>query len=59
MAGTVAKLPLTVACGPYDRTEALRCGLVQPEGIDLVYVSVQSPPELFARMIRHSAFAFF
>jgi 4,5-dihydroxyphthalate decarboxylase len=49
-------VPITMACGPYDRMEALRIGLVQAEGIDLTYVPIQSPPELFARMIKHGAF---
>lgn len=50
------RLPLTLACGPYDRTEALRTGVVQPEGIDLLYVPIQSPPELFARMVHKTSF---
>ncbi len=49
-------LPLTVACGPYDRTEALRNGAVQAEGIDLRYLAIQSPPEIFARMIHQRSF---
>ncbi len=49
-------LKLTLACGPYDRTEALRSGLVRPEGIDLIYVPIQSPPELFARMVTNRSF---
>lgn len=49
-------LPVTLACGPYDRTDALRTGLVKPEGIDLTYVAIQSPPELFARMLAGDAF---
>lgn len=32
------KLALTLACGDYDRTRALRWGLVEPEGIDLNYL---------------------
>jgi len=51
-------LKLSVGCGPYDRTEALRSGIIQPEGIDLTYVPVQSPPEIFARMIKNHAFDF-
>lgn len=51
-------LKLSVGCGPYDRTEALRSGIIQPEGIDLTYVPVQSPPEIFARMIKNNAFDF-
>jgi len=52
----VSTLQLSLACGPYDRTEALRTGVVRPEGIDLVYVPIQSPPEIFARMVATSAF---
>lgn len=50
------KLSLTLACGPYDRTEALRTGEVAPEGIDLNYVAIQNPPEIFVRMIRNQEF---
>lgn len=49
-------LRVTLACGPYDRTEALRTGVVRPEGIELNYVAIQSPPEIFARMIANQAF---
>ena len=49
-------LRLTLACGPYDRTEALRTGVVRPEGIELVYVPIQSPPEIFARMVSTQPF---
>src|SRR5664279_1242577 len=52
----MSKLPFTLACGSYDRTEALRNGTVRPEGMDLVYVPIQSPPELFARMVHKESF---
>lgn len=52
----MSRLRLSLACGPYDRTEALRTGVVRPEGIDLAYVPIQSPPEIFARMVATSAF---
>ena len=52
----LADLALTMACGPYDRTEALRYGKVQPEGINLTYLAIQDPPEIFARMLQHKAF---
>ncbi|MBI3975369.1 MAG: ABC transporter substrate-binding protein [Armatimonadetes bacterium] len=52
----MATLRLTLACGPYDRTEALRDGVVRPEGIDLIYVPIQSPPEIFARMVSNQSF---
>jgi 4,5-dihydroxyphthalate decarboxylase len=54
----MANLKLSIGCGHYDRTEALRNGVVQPEGMDLTYVPIQSPPEIFARMIKNHAFDF-
>ena len=52
----MSRLQLTLACGPYDRIEALHNGVVRPEGIDLLYVPIQSPPELFARMVHKASF---
>src|SRR5215467_15957877 len=49
-------LPLTMACGPYDRMDALAHGFVQAEGIALRYLAIQSPPEIFARMIKTRSF---
>jgi 4,5-dihydroxyphthalate decarboxylase len=48
-------LPLTLACWDYDRTRALMDGRVQPEGIDLNYLSL-GMPESFFRMLRHGEF---
>jgi 4,5-dihydroxyphthalate decarboxylase len=45
----VEKLPLTVACGDYDRTKSLQDGAVQPEGIRLKYLPLL-PAEIFGRM---------
>jgi 4,5-dihydroxyphthalate decarboxylase len=47
----MSRLPLTFACGPYDRTEALRSGEVQVEGIDLNYLCIAAPREIFDRMV--------
>ncbi len=52
----MTRFPLTMACGPYDRMEALAQGLVRPEGIALRYLAIQSPPEIFARMIKTRSF---
>ena len=52
----MTNIPLTVACGPYDHMEALSRGIVQPLGIDVTYLGIQSPPEIFARMIKTNAF---
>src|SRR5258705_3046962 len=51
----MSKLPLTFACGPYDRTLALRDGSIQPEGIDLNYIASQ-PPDIFWRMLQFNEF---
>jgi 4,5-dihydroxyphthalate decarboxylase len=49
------KIQVTLACEQYDRTDALREGRIQPEGIDLVYLPL-SPQETFWRMPRHLDF---
>lgn len=51
----MSKLRLTFACGPYDRTQALRDGTVQVEGVDLNYVTMQ-PAEIFWRMLQYKEF---
>jgi 4,5-dihydroxyphthalate decarboxylase len=48
----MAPLPLTLACGPYDRTRALADGRVPVEGVDLRYVPLD-PEEIFFRMLGH------
>lgn len=50
------KLQLTMACGPYDRMLALIDGIIEPKGIDLVFLPIDSPPEVFTRMVRTNAF---
>ena len=45
-----------MACGPYDRMQALKDGVIRPEGIDLRYIEIQSPPEIFARMLKTNSF---
>lgn len=51
----MSKLRLTFACGPYDRTLALRDGTIQPEGIDLNYIAEQ-PADIFWRMLQFKEF---
>jgi 4,5-dihydroxyphthalate decarboxylase len=46
----VSRLNLTFACGVYDRTEALRTGDVTVEGIDLNFLAIEAPREIFDRM---------
>jgi 4,5-dihydroxyphthalate decarboxylase len=52
----MGNVSLTMACGPYDRFEALRTGTVRSEGIDLTYLAIQSPPEIFAQMVKKGSF---
>jgi 4,5-dihydroxyphthalate decarboxylase len=45
-----AKLPLTFACGLYDRMLRLYTGEVQPVGIDLKFIANDEPRDIFDRM---------
>ena len=43
-------LPITFACGLYDRMLALYTGDIKPEGIDLNFLVMDNPREIFDRM---------
>lgn len=49
-------LPMTFACGLYDRMTALSTGEVRPAGIDLNFIAVHHPRELFDRMVARQEF---
>ncbi len=51
----MTRLNLSFACWGYDRTEALRSGDVQPDGINLNYQSLDVE-ETFFRMLRNREF---
>ena len=51
----MSRLPLTLACGPYDRTQALADGSVTVPGVDLRYVELE-PEEIFFRMVKYGEF---
>src|SRR4051812_13625337 len=51
----MSKLPLTLACDAYDRTQALRCGDIHVDGVDLNYLSLPVE-ETFHRMVRNREF---
>ena len=51
----MSKLRLTFACGPYDRTQALRDGTIAVDGVDLNYVTMQ-PAEIFWRQLQYQEF---
>jgi 4,5-dihydroxyphthalate decarboxylase len=52
---TCVRLPITLACGLYDRTFGLRDGTVPVEGIDLNFLPMM-PVETFRRQGRHGEF---
>jgi hypothetical protein len=43
-------LPMTFACGLYDRMLALQTGEISPDGIDLNFLVMDNPREIFDRM---------
>lgn len=51
----MSKLRMTLGCWNYDRTRALMDGRVQPDGIDLNYLSMPVE-ETFFRMLRYREF---
>jgi len=51
----MAKLNLSVAVGPYDRTRPLMDGTVQIDGVDPTFMTL-SPEEIFFRALRHAEF---
>jgi 4,5-dihydroxyphthalate decarboxylase len=52
---SMTRIQLTLACGNYDRTNALALGDVEPEGIELNYLRLPVE-ETFWRMLRHREF---
>ncbi len=47
----MAELPITFACGLYDRMLALYTGDVKPDGVDLNFLAIDTPREIFDRML--------
>ena len=50
------ELPITFACGLYDRMLALHTGEVKPAGIDLNFLAIDQPRRIFDRMGRNLEF---
>ena len=46
----MSKVPITFACGLYDRMQALYTGEVQADGIELNFLAIDSPRQIFDRM---------
>src|SRR5262245_65828301 len=51
----VGRLNLTLACGDYDRTRAIKTGEVKPDGVELNVITL-APEEMFYRMARFREF---
>jgi 4,5-dihydroxyphthalate decarboxylase len=51
----MSKLPITLACGDYDRVHAIRDGRVSIEGCDVNFLTLD-PEELFFRAYRNQEF---
>lgn len=49
-------IPITFACGLYDRMLALYTGEVKPDGIDLNFLPIDHPREIFDRMLINREF---
>jgi 4,5-dihydroxyphthalate decarboxylase len=49
-------LPITFACGLYDRMLALQTGDIKPDGIDLDFLVMDNPREIFDRMNNRQEF---
>src|ERR1700734_848836 len=50
MVPSMSALPITFACGLYDRMLALHTGDIKPDGIDLNFLVMDNPREIFHRM---------
>ena len=51
----VAKVPLTIACGNYDRVAAIKDGRVEVEGCEVTFIPME-PEEVFFRAFRYQEF---
>ncbi|MGB7034400.1 MAG: hypothetical protein WBD71_02655 [Xanthobacteraceae bacterium] len=49
-------LPITFACGLYDRMLALQSGEIKPDGIDLNFLIMDNPRQIFDRMSNNLEF---
>src|SRR5215471_21488313 len=53
----MSRLRLSFACCRYDRMEAIREGLVRPEGVELTCITLKSGRDVFDRMVGGREFA--
>jgi 4,5-dihydroxyphthalate decarboxylase len=55
MGGTMTEVPITIACGNYDRTRPILDGRVKVEGCSVTYLPLY-PEEIFFRAFRYQEF---
>jgi 4,5-dihydroxyphthalate decarboxylase len=51
----MVEVPITIACGNYDRTQAIKDGVVKVEGCAVTYLPLY-PEEIFFRAFRYAEF---
>src|SRR6266849_2433643 len=51
----MVEVPITIACGNYDRTRAIRDGRIKVEGCEVTYLPLY-PEEIFFRAFRYQEF---
>src|SRR5690349_25006545 len=51
----MVEVPITIACGNYDRTQAIRDGVVKIEGCAVTYLPLY-PEEIFHRVFKFQEF---
>src|ERR1700753_91060 len=51
----MVQIPITIGCGDYDRTRAIKDGRVAVEGCDVTYIPLE-PEEVFFRTFRYQEF---
>jgi len=52
----MANLKITIGCRDYDHTRALADGRVRVDGVDLTFVNLSPPSQIFLRMLHDEAY---
>lgn len=52
----MANITITIGCRDYDHTRALADGRVKVDGVDLKFVNLSPPSQIFLRMLRDEAY---
>ena len=52
----MANRTITIGCREYDHIRALVTGQIQVDGVDLKFVHLSPPSQIFLRMLRDEAY---